>query len=418
MYAAYEVQRALLRPVNGWARLVRKVWSHPRFPPSRTVVGRAIAASSELLERTTRRYPKVPFAIATTEIDGRPVAVREEVVLRTPFCNLLRFARDGGRDDPKVLLVTPLSGHHATLLRETVQLLLPDHDVYVTDWIDARLVPPSKGRFDLDDYVALVQDFLRHLGLGVHVVSVCQPCVAVLAAVALMEESEERAAPRSLTLVAGPVDTRVNPTAVNLYVRFQPLAWFAWTAVHRVPLGRPGAGRRVYPGFLQLAGFVYTGALRHAAAHWKIFFHALRGDDARADAHRRFYDDYFAVMDVPAEYYLQTLRTVFKTHDLARGTMTWRGRRVRLEAIRRTALMTVEGGADDVITPGQTAAAHALCPAIPPERRRRLVVPGVGHFGVFSGRGWRKEIAPRLREFIAASEERPPLRAVPRPSAA
>ena len=404
MYSAFQLNRALAEPVNSWARLVHGLWSHPEFPLSGTTFGRAVASAGELLERVTRRYPKVPFGLPTTEIDGASVAVREVTCLETPFCNLVRFERDAPRQDPKVLLVAPLSGHHASLVRDTVARLLPDHDLYVTDWIDARLVPLSKGRFDLDDYIDLLQRFMRHLGPDLHVVAVCQPSVPVLAAVSLMEESEDPASPRSMTLMAGPIDPRVNPTRINSYASARPLAWFDLTAIHRVPFGEPGFMRRVYPGFLQLAAFVSMHPSRHAQAHRQLYRDLVAGDEESADTHRRFYDDYLSVMDLPAEYYLQTVETVFKRHDLGRGAMMWRGtRRVRPDLIRRTALMTVEGANDDITGVGQTSAAHALCSAIPDGRRRRLVVPGVGHYGVFSGRRWREEIAPRVGEFIRSA---------------
>jgi poly(3-hydroxybutyrate) depolymerase len=413
MYDAYQLNRALAEPVNCWAGLVRNLWSHPAFPMSGTIFGRAVASAGELLERATRRYPKAPFGLDTAEIEGRPVAVREATCLETPFCNLIRFERDAKRDDPKVLLVAPLSGHHASLLRDTVERLVPDHDLYLTDWIDARLVPPSKGRFDLDDYIDLLQRFIRHLAPDVHVLAVCQPGVPVLAAVSLMEESNDPAAPRSMTLMASPIDARVSPTGVNRFATSRPLAWFELTAIHRVPLGEPGFLRKVYPGFLQLAAFVSMHASRHVDAHRQLYRDLVAGDETSAKARRRFYDDYLAVMDVPAEYYLQTVETVFQKHALGRGEMTWRGtRHVRPDLIRRTALMTVEGANDDITAVGQTSAAHGLCTAIPPERRQRQVVPGVGHYGVFSGRRWREEIAPRFGEFIRSCGRSTPARGV------
>ena len=380
MYSSYRLGRAIAAPFNAWAGVLRAFWSHPAFPLSVTSFGRAVASASELLERATRRYPKPPFGLATTQIDGRCVAVREVQWLSTPFCNLIRFEREVRRQDPKVLLVAPLSGHHASLLRDMVARLLPDHDLHVTDWIDARLVPLSAGRFDLDDYIDLVQRFIHGIGSDVHVVAVCQPSVPVLAAVSLMAESGDPATPRTMTLMAGPIDTRVKPTQVGRVATERPLEWFEMAAVHRVPAGEPGFLRKVYPGFLQLTAFVSLNPARHADAHLQLYRDLLARDEEKAEVCRRFYDDYLAVMDVPAEYYLQTIATVFQKHELARGEMTWRGQRpIRPAAIRRTALMTIEGEHDEITSVGQTSAAHGLCPAIPAERRRlRRLLPILG----------------------------------------
>jgi poly(3-hydroxybutyrate) depolymerase len=400
VYNSYRLSRAWAAPVNSWAGMVQSFWSHPAFPISRTPLGRAVASASELLERATRHYPKPPFGLASTEIEERTVAVREVPVLTTPFCNLIRFERDAVRHDPKVLVVAPLSGHHASLLRDTVSRLLPEHDVYVTDWIDARLIPLAAGRFDLDDYIELAQRFIRALGPDVHVLAVCQPSVPVLAAVSLMAEAKDPATPRSMTLMAGPVDTRVRPTRVDQLATAHSLEWFELSAVHRVPPGDPGFLRRVYPGFLQLTAFVSLNPTRHADAHRQLYRDLLAGDEESADVCRRFYDDYLAVMDVPAEYYLQTIATVFQDHDLARGVMTCRGKPIRPGAIRDTALMTVEGENDEITSVGQTSAAHDLCSSIPAARRVAHCQAGAGHYGVFSGRRWREEIAPRFAQFI------------------
>ena len=400
MYNAYELNRTLLTPFNQWGAAVQELWSNPAFPLSRTPFGRAIAAGGELLERSTRSFPKPSFGLHATIIEGRDVAVREERVLQTPFCNLIRFQRDSGRQDPKLLLVAPLSGHHATLLRDTIAQLLPDHDVYVTDWVDARLVPVSAGSFDLDDYIDLLQRFLKTIGPGVHALGVCQPAVPLLAAVALMAEDGDVAVPRTLSLMGGPIDTRVKPTRVDELATSRPLEWFERSVIHPVPAGEPGAGRMVYPGFLQLAGFISMNPSLHARSHWNLYRSLIDGDQGAAETHRSFYDNYLAVMDVPAEYYLQTVAAVFQRHDLARGLMQWRGRKIRPEAIRDTGLMTIEGEHDDITAPGQTFAAHALCSGIPAERKRHYLQLGAGHYGIFSGRRWREEICPELREFI------------------
>jgi poly(3-hydroxybutyrate) depolymerase len=397
----YPLQRGLYDPLHLWASVTQAFWSHPAIPV--TPVTRTLAAASEVLERSTRLYPKPSFGLSSTEIDGRTVAVRETSVARTPFCNLIHFEREASRADPRVLLVAPLSGHHATLLRETVRTLLPDHDLYLTDWVDARLVPPSAGRFDLDDYVSLMKDLFRELGPDLHVVSVCQPAVPVLAAVSLLAEEEDAPQPRTLVLLAGPIDTRINPTQVNSLASAHPLAWFDQWVVREVSPTEPGAGRRVCPGAHQLTGFVAMNADRHFTAHWELFRDLVLGDNDRAQAHRSFYDEYLAVMDLPAEYYLQTVGVVFQEHALARGTMLHRGTRpVRPEAIRRTALMTVEGENDDITGLGQTHAAHALCTGIPEAMKQHHQQAGAGHYGVFSGRRWREEIAPRIREFLRA----------------
>ena len=401
MYSSYHLGRAMAAPLNSWAGVLRALWSHPAFPAAATPFGRAVAGASELLERVTRRYPKPPFGLSETRIGGRSVALREVPWVRTPFCDLIRFERDASRRDPKVLVVAPLSGHHASLLRDTVARLAPDHDLHVTDWVDARLVPVSAGPFDLDDYVELLQRFIRAIGSDVHVIAVCQPSVPVLAAVSLMAEARDPATPLTMTLMAGPIDTRVNPTQVDRLATSRPLSWFEMAAVHLVPASEPGFLRRVYPGFLQLTAFVSMNPGRHADAHRQLYRDLLAGDEESAEAHRRFYDDYLAVMDVPAEYYLQTVASVFQRHDLARGQMSWRGKHlVRPDAIRRTALMTVEGEKDDITGVGQTSAAHALCTALPEKRKSQYVQPGAGHYGVFSGRRWREEIAPRVASFI------------------
>jgi poly(3-hydroxybutyrate) depolymerase len=399
MYFAYQLQRGLQEPLHLWATIQQAVWSHPAL--QETPLTRTLVAMSELVERSTRFYAKPSFGLTSTTLGERTVPVVEQRAQRTPFCELVHFEREGGVSSPKVLLVAPLSGHHATLLRETVRELLRDHDVYLTDWVDARHIPVSAGPFDLEDYVALVQALLRELGPDVHVISVCQPAVAVLTAVSLLAEDEPKAQPRTMALLAGPVDSRVNPTEVNRLARAQPLAWFERWAVDTVPATEAGAGRRVCPGFFQLSGFVSMNADRHWNAHCKLFRDLVEGDEDGAAAGRRFYDEYLAVMDLPAEYYLQTVRSVFQEDALALGTLTLKnGRRVRPAAITRTALLTVEGEKDDITGLGQTRAAHALCAGIAAERKEHHQQPGAGHYGVFTGRRWREGVAPRIRAFI------------------
>jgi poly(3-hydroxybutyrate) depolymerase len=403
MSLAYQLQRGLREPLHLWAAAHRAVWTHPSLPASPFT--RALAAASELLERSTRFYAKPAFGISTTSFEGHTVDVEEVRVQQHPFCELLHFRKDTPRPASRVLLVAPLSGHHATLLRETVQELLPFHDVYVTDWVDARLVPLEAGGFDLDDYVALIGGFVRFLGPDLHVVSVCQPAVPVLAALSLLAEDEPSAQPSTLVLMAGPVDTRVNPTEVNRLAKERPLSWFETWAVDTVPASEIGAGRRVCPGFIQLSGFVSMNLERHVSAHWKLFEDVLKGDEAAASVHRRFYDEYLAVMDLPAEYYLQTLRTVFQEDALPNGRMTYRGERpVRPEAISRTALLTVEGEKDDITGLGQTQAAHALLTGVAKEDKEHHQQAGAGHYGVFSGRRWREGVAPRIRDFLHRHE--------------
>lgn len=405
LYDAFALTRTLTAPVNAWADAVRGFWSHPGMPLSRTPLGRMMAATGELTERATRRFPKPPFGLTTTTCDGQLVAVREVCVTRTPFCDLIHFKRTTDRADPRVLIIAPLSGHHASLLRDTVAALLPDHDLYITDWIDARLVPVSAGGFDLDDYIDVVGKFMALLGGDLHVIAVCQPAVPALAAVALLSEDADAAVPQSLTLMGGPVDTRISPTSPGQFALSRSLAWFESNLVHGVPFGEPGHRRRVYPGFLQLSAFVSMNAERHAKAQVELFRDVLRGDDDGAQAHRRFYDDYLAVMDLPAEYYLQTIARVFQNHELPRGELRYRGQRlVQPAAIRSTALMTIEGEHDDITGLGQTFAAHALCPNIPDDRREHHVQADAGHYGIFSGRRWRDEICPRLRRFIRRND--------------
>jgi poly(3-hydroxybutyrate) depolymerase len=400
IYTLHELRHAVSTPLRFWAETSQQLFTHPFSLLAYLPHSSRVAAGSELLARVVRRYEKPEFGLTHTRIDGADVAVTETVVVEKPFCNLLHFRRATQRNDPKVLLVAPLSGHYATLLRDTVRALLPDHDVYITDWIDARLVPLADGYFHLADYVAYVRDFIRRLAPDVHVISVCQPTVPVMAAISLMAAADDPAQPRSMTLMGGPIDTRQAPTEVNRYAKTRSLRWFDMHVITRVPLKYSGYARRVYPGFLQHAGFVAMNPDRHLQAHIDFYNHLVEGDGDSAEAHRRFYDEYNAVMDLPAEYYLETLDMVFMRHLLPRGEMVIGGQHVKPWAIRKTALLTIEGELDDISGPGQTEAAHGLCRNLPQEKKEHFLVPGVGHYGIFSGRRWRETICPRVGEFI------------------
>lgn len=400
LYALHELQHAMIAPFGALAGANHALFTQPHSPWAHLPVSRTFAAANELMLRLIRRYEKPEWNIHECEIDGRKVPVTKEAVVTRPFCHLLHFRRETRRKDPKVLVVAPLSGHHATLLRDTVRTLLKDHDVYITDWVDARMVPVHEGHFHLDDYVEYVQDFIRLLGPEVHVVSVCQPTVPVLAAVSLMASRKEKIAPLTMTMMGGPIDTRRNPTAVNSYASGRPLAWFESRVIQRVPANYPGVGRRVYPGFLQHISFLLMNADRHVEAHRDFFNHLIVGDGDSAESHRRFYDEYNAVLDMAAEYYLETLRVVFKEHALPEGTWKVRHEPVRPQDITRTALFTIEGELDDISGVGQTEAAHDLCSGIPASKRDHFLVEGVGHYGIFSGRRYREHIYPRIRDFI------------------
>ena len=403
LYQLHEMQHAAWAPARIMAEAALQFHRHPMVPVSYTGYGRAVAAACEVFERVTRRRGKPEFGLHETKIDGRTFGVEEEIVLEQDFCELVHFRRDAARNDPKVLVVAPLSGHFATLLRDTVRALIPEHEVYVTDWIDARNVPVRLGTFDLDDYVEYIIRFLKLLGPETHVLAVCQPSVPVLAAVSLLAAAGDETQPRSMTLMGGPIDTRRNPTKVNEAAEGRSLSWFENRVIATVPATYPGFLRRVYPGFIQLTGFMSMNLDRHLGAHMQLFEHLVQGDGESAEAHRRFYDEYMSVMDLPAEYYLQTVETVFQKHALPKGEMTWRNHRIEPAAISRTALMTVEGELDDISGVGQTRAAHALCTGIPAERRRHYMQEGVGHYGIFNGRRWRSEILPRIAAFMRES---------------
>jgi len=400
LYHLHEFKNAMAHPMRMMSEAAMEIFRHPFMPVSYTHYGRSMAASAELVNRALKHYAKPEFGLHTTFVDGLEVAVEEEIVLSHRFCNLLHFKRDTERNDPKVLIVAPLSGHYATLLRGTVQELLPEHDVYITDWLNARNVPAAAGPFGLDGYIDYVINFMEMLGPDVHVLAVCQPGVPVMAAVALMAEDNRRRQPRTMTLMGGPMDTRVSPTEVNLYAKKNDIHWFEKNVTATVPYYYPGFMRRVYPGFMQLGGFISMNLDRHVDAHKKMFQHLIEGDGDSAAAHREFYDEYLAVMDLPAEFYLETVKTVFMDHALPKGEMISHGRKVNTHAIKTTALMTVEGERDDITGTGQTHAAHDFCPNIPDNKRIKYTQEGVGHYGIFNGRRWRDEIVPTLSKFI------------------
>ena len=401
-YQLYELNHAALSPFRAAADATRLYFKNPLNPFSHTPFGRGMAAAAELFERTTRRYGKPEFGFTSTTVNGERFPVVERTVWERPFCRLLHFEKVGrsGRPQPKLLIVAPMSGHYATLLRGTVETMLPDQDVYITDWIDARMVPLAEGRFDLDDYIDYVISMLHFLGEGAHVMAVCQPSVPVLAAAAVMEARGDRHVPATMTLMGGPIDTRRNPTAVNTLANNHDLDWFQRNVIMPVPYPHPGFMRPVYPGFLQISGFLNMNLDRHMQAHREFFGHLIDGDGDSAEKHRDFYDEYLAVMDLTAEFYLQTVDTVFIKHALPKGEMMHRGERVDQGVIRRTALFTVEGENDDISGVGQTQAAHDICTGIPADRRAHYLQPKVGHYGVFNGSRFRSEIAPRISDFI------------------
>ncbi len=403
LYQAYQAQNDVLMPIRLMAQATRGFLAQPWPLLGDHPLVRSVAAACEMVARAGISHSRPEFAIVETVVAGRTLPVLEEEVLAHPFCTLRHFEKPGGERQPRVLVVAPLSGHFATLLRGTVETLLPEHDVYITDWINARNVPLFHGRFGLDDFIDLVVAFLRHLGPRTHVVAVCQPSVPVLAAVSLMAADGDAAQPASMTLMGGPIDTRRNPTQPNRLATSRPLEWFERNVIETVPARYPGAFRRVYPGFLQLAGFMTMNLDRHVSAHFDLFKHLVRGDGESAEATKRFYDEYTAVMDLPADFYLQTIARVFQEHALPLGRFASRGRRVEPAAIRRTALLTVEGENDDICAVGQTAAAHELCTGLPAAMKRHHLQPKVGHYGVFNGRRWRTEIYPKVRDFIAAN---------------
>lgn len=407
MYWFYEMSQAALSPSRAFADAARLFFKNPANPFAHTSYGKSVAAAMEVFERTTRRYQRPEWGIESTLVGAERIPVRIEMVWERPFCRLLHFERMFSqaprRPQPKLIIVAPMSGHYASLLRGTVETFLPNHDVYITEWADARMVPMEDGRFDLDDYIDYVISILHFLGGDAHVVAVCQPSVPVLAAVSLMEADKDPYVPHSMVLMGGPIDTRVSSNSVDKLAESRGLDWFRNHVITKVPFPHPGFMRDVYPGFLQLSGFVTMNLDRHLEAHRSLFKHLVKGDGDSATKHREFYDEYLAVMDLSAEFYLQTVDTVFIRHALPKGQMTHRGRMIDPAHIKRVALLTIEGEHDDISGVGQTEAAHKLCSNIPAEKKVHYLQPEVGHYGVFNGSRFRSEIAPRISDFVLSN---------------
>ena len=404
LYQAYQAHSDVMVPVRNWAASALSAIGQPLAGLADNAVLRNLTAAYELIARAGLTHHRPAYGIDRVTVGNREVPVRERPALTTPFGTLLHFKKDIDSAQPRVLLVAPLSGHFATLLRGTVRTMLPEHDVYITDWHNARDVALTHGRFGFDDYIEHLIQFLEKIGPGAHVVAVCQPCVAVLVAVAVMAQTDNFAQPRSMTLMAGPIDTRVNPTKVNGLANSKPIEWFEQNLLASVPWRYPGASRRVYPGFVQLAAFMSMNIERHVKAHRELYDNIAKGEHEKAQVTRAFYDEYFAVLDLTAEFYLETVRLVFQEHALPRGTLEWRGERVDPRAIKRTMLLTVEGERDDICAVGQTAAAHDLCGGLRPYLKRHHMQAGVGHYGVFSGNRWTGQIYPLVKNVILASE--------------
>jgi poly(3-hydroxybutyrate) depolymerase len=401
LYLAYQLQSDVMVPIRTWASMALKAGnSHLADNPAM----RNLSAVYELIARAGLTHTRPPFGIGTVTVGNREVEVREEAVAVTPFGTLLHFKKDIDASQPRVLMVAPLSGHFATLLRATVRTMLPEHDVFITDWHNARDVPLSAGRFGFDEYIEHLIKFLEAIGPGAHLLAVCQPCVAALVATAVMAQAGNKAQPRSMTLMAGPIDTRVNPTKVNELAKKNSIEWFERTLTAAVPMRYPGAFRRVYPGFVQLAAFMSMNLDRHVKAHRELYEHLANGELEKAAITKAFYDEYFAVLDLTAEFYLETVRLIFQEHALPLGRLEFRGRPIDTSAIRRTMLLTVEGERDDICAVGQTVAAHDLCSKLRPYLKRHHMQAGVGHYGVFSGKRWENQIYPILNNVILSSD--------------
>ncbi|MFZ5704287.1 MAG: polyhydroxyalkanoate depolymerase [Pseudomonadota bacterium] len=403
LYDAYEFQRTLMSAASAWANISAQWLQNPLNPMSYSNMAPMMASGLDVFAHASASRGKPDFGFTEVEVDGKTVAVTEEIILRKPFGQLKRFRRRGISGQPKLLIVAPMSGHYATLLRGTVERMLPRHDVYITDWRDARLVPVSDGRFDLDDYVDYLVEFLEKLGPGTHMLAVCQPSVPAYAAAAIMAADGNPCRPASLTMMGGPIDTREAPTAVNTVATQRPLAWFEQNVIHTVPVFYPGAGRRVYPGFLQLTGFMAMNLGNHLVSHWSMFKHLVEGDEESADATKAFYDEYRSVCDMTEEFYIQTIDQVFQRHLLPKGQFMHRGKLVDPAAIKDIGLLAIEGERDDISGIGQTKAALSLATALPDEKKQYLLAEKVGHYGIFNGRRWREKIAPVVDAWIAAN---------------
>jgi poly(3-hydroxybutyrate) depolymerase len=402
LYNSYEWQRSWLAGASALANMGAEFWQNPVNPFSYMGGGPVLASALEVFAHAAAPRGKPAFGLAETVIDGKTVSVQEEIVLQKPFGQLKRFAREGREGDPKLLIVAPMSGHYATLLRGTVERMLPGHDVYITDWRDARSVPTAAGQFDLDDYVDYLIEFMEVIGPGAHMLAVCQPSVPCYAAVALMSADKHPCRPKTLTLMGGPIDTREAPTAVNLTATQRPHSWFSQNVIATVPYSYPGAGRKVYPGFLQLGGFMSMNLGNHMMSHYEMFKHLVRGDDTSADATKEFYEEYRSVCDMTAEFYLQTIDVVFQNHSLPKGEMMHRGRRVDPAAIKDVALLAIEGERDDISGLGQTKAALTIATKLPAAQKKYYMAEGAGHYGIFNGSRWRDKIAPVVEGWIAS----------------
>jgi polyhydroxyalkanoate depolymerase len=404
LYGAYQAQLDLLAPARAFAGWCQATFGVTRFGPAGNYLAQSWAAAAELFARVELSHEHPAYGIDSVPVEGRAVPVYEEVALDAPFGTLLHFRKETNLPQPRVLIAAPMAGHFATLLRHTARTMLSDHDVFITDWKNARDVPLSAGKFGTDEYIDHLISFFERIGPGAHAVAVCQPCPAMLASTAIMSAADHPATPRSLTLMAGPVDTAINPTEVNRLANKHPVGWFERNLIATVPGRYAGAGRRVYPGFVQIGAFMAMNLPRHIRAHMDLFGHVVRGDVAKANANRKFYDEYLAVSDLPAEFYLETVRKVFQEQHLARGIFDYRGKRVDTGLIRKTALLTVEGEKDDICSIGQTMAAHDLTPGIKPFKKKHYVQAGAGHYGVFSGSKWETQIYPLVRNHILAND--------------